>query len=119
MQVQLEWRDDKILIAWMDGDLDAANQETIKAEFRRMVDQSPKGVILNFAKAHYVSSLGIGMIVELRRSLKDIGAELRITGVDSRVRLVLDTANITKMIPIEATLDGAILHLRKNTPAVA
>jgi anti-anti-sigma factor len=119
MEVTLEWREDKILVAWMNGDLDAANQETIRTEFARMVSQTPHGVVLNFSKARYVSSLGIGMIIELMRDLQKIGADLRITGVDSRVRLILDTAAVTRLIPLEPNLETALHHLRKHIPVVS
>jgi anti-anti-sigma factor len=110
MDMKLEWQDG-ILVAWLDGDLDAANSEVIEAEFKQMVEKRPKGVLLNFAKARYVSSLGIGLIMSLNRDLKGIGAKLRITGVQAAIRLVLDTCNLGSVIPMDQTMEHAMKML--------
>jgi anti-anti-sigma factor len=110
MDMKLEWQDG-ILVAWLDGDLDSANSEVIEAEFKQMVERRPKGVLLNFAKARYVSSLGIGLIMSLNRDLKNIGAKLRITGVQTAIRLVLDTCNLGSVIPMDQTMEHAMKML--------
>ena len=116
MELKLEWQEG-VLIAWMDGDLDLKSQQIIEQEFTQMVEQRPKGVLLNFAKARFVSSLGIGMVMQLNRDLKAIGAGLQIVGVQPRVRLVLDTCNLGKVIPMDLTMEEALKVLKGQRAA--
>ncbi len=111
MDIRLEWHEG-ILIAFMDGDLDLENRDRISVEFKGNLDQRPKGVLLNFTRARYVSSLGIGMIVQLYKELKEVGAALRIAGVQPPVRLVLETCSLGKLVPMDETIDFSLRQLR-------
>lgn len=111
MNIRLEWHEG-ILMAFMEGDLDHENRERIANEFKANLDQRPKGVILNFTCARFVSSLGIGMIVQLYKELKEVGATLRIAGVQPPVRLVLETCSLGKLVPMDETIDYSLRMLR-------
>lgn len=111
MEIRLEWHEG-ILIAFMDGDLDQDNRERIANEFQAHLDERPKGTVLNFSRARFVSSLGIGMIVQLHKELKEFGAMLRIAGVQPQVRLVLETCSLGKLVPMDETMDYSLRVLR-------
>jgi len=111
MDIRLEWHEG-ILMAFMDGDLDMDNRQRITDEFKAHLEERPKGVVLNFTRARYVSSLGIGMIVQLYKEFKELGAALRISGVQPPVRIILETCSLGKLVPMDETIDYSLRMLR-------
>lgn len=81
----------------LSGRLDAAHAERAKAVLKS-VNQSATA---DFADLDYISSAGLGVIVETYKRLHDSGHSLRLIRLTPRIRSVFTYAGLDKVLQIE------------------
>jgi len=106
MEVTCKWQGD-VLVAAVAGELDLRNQAVMEQEFQAIREHGAKAVVLDFSNVRFVSSLGIGLIMQLNRDLKSGGTGLQIAGVQPRIRLVFDMCNLGRVIPLAQSVEEA------------
>lgn len=89
LKAAIEERDDGVTVLTLVGEVDLESAPVLAEQFRRLVDQKPAKVIVDASGVTFMDSTGIHTLVEGKRSLHDIDAEIVL--VSSRiVRRVLD-----------------------------
>lgn len=64
------------------------------------VEKNPEKITLNLANVTYVDSCGIGELVSTFTYTKDRGTRLAMTNLPQMVRILLDTAQLTRVLGI-------------------
>ena len=94
-----------------EGSFDQA--EVISAQLFRIPLEAYALVVLNLAELTFLSSLGMGALIEYRRGLGRRGVEVRLTNVPAQVWLALELAGLgTFFQPME-------LEQQPRPPAMA
>ncbi len=89
---------DGILTIFLEGHIDSANAAGIEKEINEILAaNSPKNVILDAENLTYISSVGLRIILRLRKQFRD----LTITNVVSDVYEVLEMTGFTEMMDIQ------------------
>lgn len=86
--------DDRVRLV---GRLDASQAEAATEALRRL-----KGpAVADFSELDYISSAGIGVILETYKRLHDSGHTLRLTNLNPRIRSVFGYAGLDRVLCIE------------------
>lgn len=89
---------DGVLTIFLEGHIDSANAAGIEKEINEILAaNSPKNVILDAENLTYISSVGLRIILRLRKQFRD----LTITNVVSDVYEVLEMTGFTEMMDIQ------------------
>lgn len=79
------------------GRLDAAEAETAHAAFRAL--QGP--LVVDCDRLEYISSAGLGLLVEAHKRLTAAGQTMRLVRLQPRVRNVLAYAGLDRILRVE------------------
>jgi anti-sigma B factor antagonist len=79
------------------GRLDAAEAENARDAFRAL--QGP--LVVDCARLDYVSSAGLGLLVEAHKRLAAAGQTMRLIRLQPRVRNVLAYAGLDRVLTVE------------------
>jgi len=66
-----------------------------------------RDVILDLQNVTHLTSAGIGAILLLRKKVQEAGGRLVLARPSPRLRRLLDTVNLPKLVPVVGTLDEA------------
>jgi anti-anti-sigma factor len=79
------------------GRLDAAQADRAKA----MLDTVKQSATLDLSELDYVSSAGLGVIVQTFKRLRDAGLDFRLTNIKPRIRSVFVYAGLDRVLRLE------------------
>ena len=82
-------------ISGLAGALDLPSLPTLRSLLSDAVSQRPAGVVLDFSDVTFMDCSALGPLLEARASL---GGRLRLTGVDRRVRRVLEATYLDEVL---------------------
>ncbi len=67
-----------------------------------------KKLILNCGQLTYISSMGVGILVQVHSRMKKIGGEVKLAAVQSGVAQILSVVGFNRIFHIYCTVDEAI-----------
>ncbi|MHC4972660.1 MAG: STAS domain-containing protein [Planctomycetota bacterium] len=83
----------------LEGDLDGSGCLLIKDQFQEAVSGAQGDVILALEGVSFLSSMGVGLLLQARDSLQTGGHQLRLHGVQRPVRRALELMNLVGVFP--------------------
>lgn len=84
------------------GPIDSTTAPALQAPLLAAIAEHKCGVELDFSQVPYISSAGLRVLVLAAKELKPLGHRVRLTGVSGTVLQVLDLANFSAFLDIEA-----------------
>jgi len=84
-------------IVHLSGRLDAAEAERTESSFRAIQDS----VTLDCTALDYISSAGIGLLIELHKRLESSGQRVTLVNLLPRVRSIFRYAGLDRLLNIE------------------
>jgi anti-anti-sigma factor len=81
------------------GSIDSATYTILELETNPILIPSTRGIVLDMAGVDYVSSMGIGVILKMQKTLYQHRGKVVLTNLQSQVRKVFD---VIKAMPEEA-----------------
>ena len=76
----------------------------------------PKKIILNLANVTYVDSCGIGELINAFKHVKNCGGRLILTNLPRKIKILLDTAQLTKVFEVSESEQAAIINPSQKMP---
>ncbi len=105
-------------VAGVSGELDYSNAEDIGTAIVEAVPEDTAKVVLDLTKVKFIDSVGICVILGLRKCLEDRGQRLALViGQRSVIRRTLGLVGVTSSVPTEATIDSAVRVLSQPEPS--
>lgn len=83
----------------LSGDIDIAIKEELRARLDAAAAQSDS-VDIDLSKVHYADSTALGLIIGLRKRLRERGGEVRLVAPSERVRKLLNYAGLDRAFTI-------------------
>ncbi|HOO37142.1 MAG TPA: STAS domain-containing protein [Deltaproteobacteria bacterium] len=107
MKLALEETSKIAVITALPNVLDAENAAEFKDEVTRIL-QGKTQVIFDMSTVHFMDSAGCGALITALRHVKDDGGVLKLYGVTSQVRRVIELVRMYKIIDIFETKKQAM-----------
>jgi len=92
------------------GRLDNYWTEHLRRNLEEMVRGGAHGIRLNLSEISFLSSAGVGLLVQCHTQLKGIGGSFVVTNPSERVKRVLELCKLTPILLAEAKLATPAVH---------
>jgi anti-sigma B factor antagonist len=93
------------------GRLDAASHDACDRRLGELVSSGTTRFVLDCADLTFVSSMGIGALLRLLRTVKPRGGGVSVCRANDAVRQTLMLAGLGKVLLLEPDVDSAARHL--------
>lgn len=90
------------------GELDLASAPQVRQEGMRLVSGGVRQVVLDLGGVDFVDSMGLSVLVGLRKRLATVGGALRVARPGDQARRVLDLTGLSLAVPVFDSLDEAL-----------
>jgi len=108
---------DGIAVVQVTGEVDVASCGVLRDSLLRIVTGDGfRGLVVNLAGVRFIDSTGIGVLVGVWRAVLATTGQMVLAAPAPRVRHVLDTAGLTKILSVHDTEAGAV-HAARQPPA--
>ena len=87
--------------------IDAGNASEVKHYLHNVVGGS-KRVVLDMSSAEYIDSAGLNLLLHLWREVKDSGGDIKLCGLQSRVRMLIQLVRMHRIFEVFNTTDEAM-----------
>jgi anti-sigma B factor antagonist len=95
----------KVVLA---GRLDTAGVDRVETRFSAVIVPAGKNTVIDLTEVTFLASMGIRMLIATTRALSRKGGKLVMYGAAPGVREVIDTTQLTDIIPLAATETEAL-----------
>ncbi|MFA6714405.1 MAG: STAS domain-containing protein [Victivallales bacterium] len=98
---------DKITNLLLSGSLDVAGIKDVEMDFARLASGN-RTVVVDFSGVIFIASLGMRMLLSAAKKLDSEGGRLILHSVPPLVETALETAGLTKVLPVAKDAPDAI-----------
>ncbi len=96
------------LIVHISGRLDILNSKELGNELTAVIDEGNKYLVLEMSGLEYVSSSGLRVLLQARKSLKPVGGTVVLCAMTEFVRKVVETTGFGSIFKITPTPEAAL-----------
>ena len=107
MEINAE-REGATVIAKPMGRLDGSNASEFQEALEGAIEESDRGLVLDFEDISYISSAGLRVILLTARTLQGNGGSMALCALDAPIREVFAISGFDTIIPIHATRGEAL-----------
>jgi anti-anti-sigma factor len=106
--------DDGVAVVRVSGEVDVATCGLLRGRLLRIVtDEGFRGPVVNLAGVRFMDSTGIGVLAGVWRRVAATTAGLALAAPAPPVQRVLDTAGLTKVLPVYDAEADAVAAIRQ------
>lgn len=102
---------DGFCLVALTGSADIESHERLKQYLEPVRSTKCQKVIVDLSKLEFLTSLAIGELIALRRSLRDKQIEMAVTGPNQYVDSVFSKVRFSNAVPVYPSIDNARLGL--------
>ncbi len=92
----------------LDGKVDNAGSETLKAVLLPLLSSGPVSVALDFAKVEYVTSSGFRVLLQAEKEQRKQGGRLLVAHLSPTLRNFFEIAGLHTVLHLVPDLDAAL-----------
>ena len=96
-------KDGGVMVIHVDGQLIVGNRQELKEMISASLENGERKFLLDFAKAGYIDSSGLGALVSISKKVREGGGELRLSGLNEDLRTLFE---LTKLDTLFSITDG-------------
>lgn len=100
-----------VTVFHLQGYLDAHTAPRLEEALRQAVADGPAEIIVECSRLDYISSAGLGLLIETRRSSRARQGQLRVAGLSAAIAQIFDILGFSKVIPAYPSLAEALASL--------
>ncbi len=92
------------------GPINAASVDTFRAQFLRWWDGAPelRHAVLDLGEVEFIDSSGLGAAIALLKRVAERGGDLKLCGMNRRVRMVFEITRAHRVFDILNSVDDAV-----------
>jgi anti-sigma B factor antagonist len=83
------------ITVFLEGDFDLSAASEFRAVVEPWMNRKDRVLVLNLRKLKYIDSSGIGFMVSVLKSRNEVGAELVVEEIPSKIKRLLDMTGVT------------------------
>jgi len=110
--VEIEQRDDHVVVARLTGELDISAAERTGKKIAEAVPSSARGLVVDMSGLEFMDSSGVSMLFSLARQVGSHRQQLRVVAPPGRpVSRVLQIVEFDRAAPVDADVDSAVAEI--------
>jgi anti-anti-sigma factor len=110
--VEIEQRDDEVVVARLTGDLDISAAERTGKRIAEAVPSSARGLVVDMSELEFMDSSGVSMLFSLARQVGSHRQQLRVVAPPGRpVSRVLQIVEFDRAAPVDADVESAVAEI--------
>ena len=110
--VEIEQRDDHVVVARLTGELDISAAERTGKRIAEAVPSSARGLVVDMSGLEFMDSSGVSMLFSLARQVVSHRQQLRVVAPPGRpVSRVLQIVEFDRAAPVDADVDSAVAEI--------
>ncbi|HEX5386068.1 MAG TPA: STAS domain-containing protein [Gemmatimonadales bacterium] len=97
-----------VTVIRIEGQLVVSNRQELKDLVNHALDEGARKFLLDFSGAGYIDSSGLGALVSLSKRARELGGELRLSGLNEDLRSLFELTKLDTLFAIADTPDQAL-----------
>ena len=93
------------------GILDGIQGNKLRQEIQSLIQAGTKNILIDCEKIKFVDSSGLGVLVSIMRSVKQINGRFAICSVNDQVKMLLELTSMNKVLKIVTDQDEFLTEL--------
>ena len=111
IEIAIQHPREDVVLAVLDGRLEYGPAlQALKGQLMAFVETPGNTLILDLSKVPYADSAGLGALLFLNGSAKDVGASLRLAAVGGRLTQILQITHTTPLFIIDPDVKSSLAH---------
>ncbi len=98
-----------VLVVRVEGQLIVGNRQELKSVVQEAVTAGERKFIIDFQKAGYIDSSGLGALVSISKKIREQGGELRLSGLNEDLRSLFELTKLDTLFAITDTPEQALV----------
>ncbi|HLM09368.1 MAG TPA: STAS domain-containing protein [Thermoleophilaceae bacterium] len=112
IRVQIEQREDDVVVARLTGELDISVAEKTGRQIADAVPSPALGVVVDMSELEFMDSSGVSMLFSLARQVGSHRQQLRVVAPPGRpVSRVLQIVEFGRAAPVDDDVDSAVAEI--------
>lgn len=101
---------DGVMVIDVEGQLIVGNRQELKQKILEELEKGERRFVVDFARAGYIDSSGLGVLVSLSKKVREVGGDLRLANLNDDLRTLFELTKLDTLFQIfdsrEAALQG-------------
>ncbi|MEO6068472.1 MAG: STAS domain-containing protein [Gemmatimonadales bacterium] len=97
-----------VMVVQVDGQLIVGNRQELKQLVQEALDHSERKFLVDFSKAGYIDSSGLGALVSISKKVREQGGELRLSGLNEDLRSLFELTKLDTLFSISDSTKQAL-----------
>ncbi len=107
LKIKIDKKKDYVYFIELRGPVDSDTSDELKEKLSKIIDDNTKAMILDMGGVDYISSVGIGVVMYIKKSLQQKNANFAMVNLQPQIKKVFDVMKILPMIDILDDIPGA------------
>jgi len=97
-----------VTVVRVDGQLIVGNRQELKDLIQAAVDRGERRILVDFSGTGYIDSSGLGALVAIAKRVREVGGELRLSGLNEDLRSLFELTKLDTLFSIADTPQQAL-----------
>lgn len=97
-----------VTVVAIEGQLIVANRQDLKQLLQEALDRGDRKFLLDFSGTAYVDSSGLGALVSISKKVREVGGDLRLSGLNEDLRALFELTKLDTLFTISETTSEAL-----------
>jgi anti-sigma B factor antagonist len=97
-----------VTVVQVDGQLIVGNRQELKELVNQALDAGNRKILIDFSRTGYIDSSGLGALVALAKRAREVGGELRLSGLNEDLRSLFELTKLDTLFAIADTPEQAL-----------
>ena len=97
-----------VVVVRVEGQLIVGNRQELKDLIGAALDRGERKFLIDFGRTGYIDSSGLGALVSLSKRVRELGGELRLSGLNEDLRSLFELTKLDTLFHISPTAEEAL-----------
>jgi anti-sigma B factor antagonist len=97
-----------VAVVQVEGQLIVGNRQELKDLIQGALDRNDRRILIDFSRAGYIDSSGLGALVSISKRVRETGGELRLAGLNEDLRSLFELTKLDTLFAIAETPQQAL-----------
>jgi anti-sigma B factor antagonist len=97
-----------VAVVQAEGQLIVGNRQELKELIQGALDRGERRLLIDFSRAGYIDSSGLGELVSIAKRVRETGGELRLAGLNEDLRSLFELTKLDTLFAIAETPQQAL-----------